>query len=57
MTSSTVEKKPSARQTFAKTGYTVQSVPSEFSRPIFGRFFVSCTWLSALYAANAAFTR
>ena len=46
MTSSTVEKKPSARQTFAKTGYTVQSVPSEFLRPIFGRFFVSCVWLN-----------
>lgn len=27
--------------TSCKTGDTVQSVPSEFSRPIFGRFFVS----------------
>lgn len=42
MISSTAERKPSTRQTFAKTGYTVQSVPSVFSRPNFGRFFVSC---------------
>jgi hypothetical protein len=32
--------------TSCKTGDTVQSVPSEFSRPIFGRFFVSYVWVS-----------
>lgn len=43
--------------TSSKTGDTVQSVPSEFSRPIFGRFFVSYVWFSVLYAAIVAFTR
>lgn len=43
------ERKPRLPLISSKTGDTAQSVPSEFSRPIFGRFYLAYVWFSAWF--------